>query len=187
MVIGILSLLLSRSKELDKQLRFRYTVRMNIKKEQELLKSTGKLSSHPHIFCVKCQSKTTAFGSNLQNKISKAGGLEELLSSFECRSCRTAEKTPRLPKAPRKNKGLAKSSKAAELIRNMPKMVFAERKPIVLIDNPEFAAEVTAHSCVRPDVFLDSNRSCDFCALYQICKAPNRTLSKQGWQIKVAA
>lgn len=160
---------------------------MNIKKEQELLKSTGKLSTHPHIHCCKCQSKTTAFGSNLQNKISKAGGLEELLSSFECRSCRTAGKPQRLPKAPRKNKGLAKSSKAAELIRNMPKMVFAERKPIVLVDNPDFAAKVTAHSCVRPDVFLDSNRSCDFCALYEVCKAPNRRLSSQGWQMGVAA
>ena len=155
---------------------------MNIKKEQELLKSTGKLSTHPHIFCVKCQSKTTAFGSNLQNKISKAGGLEQLLSSFECRGCRSAGKTPRLPKAPRKNKGIAKQSKAAELIRNMPKMQFAERKPIVLVDNPEFAGEVTAHSCVRPDVFLDSNRSCDFCSLYNVCAAPCRNLSKQGWQ-----
>ena len=160
---------------------------MNIKKEQELLKSTGKLSTHPHIFCVKCQSKTTAFGSNLQNKISKAGGLEELLSSFECRDCRSAGKTPRLPKAPKRNKGLSRENKTAELLRNLPKMVFAERKPIVLVSNPDFAAEVTAHSCVRPDVFLDSNRSCDFCALYQVCKAPNRRLSSQGWQIKVAA
>ncbi len=160
---------------------------MNIKKEQELLKSTGKLSTHPHIFCVKCQGKTTAFGSNLQNKISKAGGLEELLSSFECRACRSAGKTPRLPKAPKRNKRVSRENKTAELLRNLPKMVFAERKPIVLVSNPEFAAEVTANSCVRPDVFLDSNRSCDFCALYQVCKAPNRRLSSQGWQIKVAA
>ena len=160
---------------------------MNIKKEQELLKSTGKLSTHPHIHCSKCEGKTTAFGSNLQNKISKAGGLEELLSSFECRDCRSAGKTPRLPKAPRKNKGLAKESKAAELIRNMPKMVFSERRRISLIEEPAFAAEVTANSCVRPDIFLDSNRSCDFCALYEVCKAPNRRLTSQGWQIKVAA
>ena len=160
---------------------------MNIKKEQELLKSTGKLSTHPHIHCCKCQSKTTAFGSNLQNKISKAGGLEELLSSFECRDCRSRGKTPRLLKAPRKNKELTKSSKAAELIRNMPKMQFTRQEPIVLVSNPEFAAQVTSVACQRPDIFLDSNRSCDFCALYQVCKAPNRRLSSQGWQIKVAA
>jgi hypothetical protein len=136
---------------------------------------------------VKCEDKTTAFGSNLQNKISKAGGLGELLSNFECRSCRNAGKPQRLPKAPKRNKGLSKQSKAAELIKDLPKMQFSERKPIVLVDNPDFAAKVTAHSCVRPDIFLDSNRSCDFCALYEVCKAPNRRLSSQGWQIKVAA
>jgi len=158
-----------------------------IKAEEALLKQTGRLSSHPHIFCIVCEGKTTAFGSNLQNKVSKAGGLEELLSTFKCRSCRNAGKTPRLPKAPKRKKGLSKESKAAALIKDLPKMQFSERKPIVLVDNPEFAGEVTAHSCVRPDVFLDSNRSCDFCALYQVCKAPNRRLSSQGWQMGVAA
>jgi hypothetical protein len=158
-----------------------------IKAEEALLKQTGKLTSHPHIFCVKCEGKTTAFGSNLQNKVSKAGGLGELLSNFECRQCRNAGKTPRLPKAPRKNKGLSKQSKAAEMIKSMPKMQFSERRRISLIDEPDFAAEVTQHSCVRPDIFLDSNRSCDFCALYNVCKAPNRSLSKQGWQMGVAA
>jgi hypothetical protein len=158
-----------------------------IKAEEALLKQTGRLSSHPHIFCVKCEGKTTAFGSNLQNKVSKAGGLGELLSTFECRTCRTAGKPQRLPKAPKRSKRVSKQSKTAELLRNLPKMEFSERKPIVLVTNPEFAAEVTAHSCVRPDIFLDSNRSCDFCALYQVCKAPNRSLSKQGWQMGVAA
>ena len=158
-----------------------------IKAEEALLKQTGRLSSHPHIFCVKCEGKTTAFGSNLQNKVSKAGGLGELLSNFECRSCRTAGKTPRLPKAPKRSKRVSKQSKTAELLRNLPKMEFSERRRISLIEEPEFAAEVTAHSCVRPDIFLDSNRSCDFCALYEVCKAPNRRLSSQGWQMGVAA
>ncbi len=158
-----------------------------IKAEEALLKQTGRLSSHPHIFCVKCEGKTTAFGSNLQNKVSKAGGLEELLSTFKCRQCRNAGKTPRLPKAPKRKKGLSKQSKAAALIKDLPKMQFSERKPIVLVDNPGFAGEVTRHSCVRPDIFLDSNRSCDFCALYEVCKAPNRRLSSQGWQMGVAA
>jgi len=162
-----------------------------IKAEEALLKQTGRLTSHPHIFCVKCESKTTAFGSNLQNKIQKAGSLGNLLSSFECRNCRTAGQTnKRLPKALRKkrgSKGAARQAKTQEMLRNLPTMVFAERKPVVLIDNPEYAAKVTQHSCVRPDIFLDSNRSCDFCALYNVCKAPNRRLSSQGWQLGVAA
>lgn len=150
-----------------------------IKAEEALLKQTGRLTSHPHIFCVKCDSKTTAFGSNLQNKISKAGGLEQLLSSFECRGCRSRGKTPRLPKAPKRSKGLSKDSKAAELIRNMPKMVFQERRPLSLLDNPDLCAQVTAVACQRPDLFLSAGRTCQDCNLYSICSAPCRTLGKK--------
>jgi len=162
-----------------------------IKAEEALLKQTGRLTSHPHIFCVKCEGKTTAFGSNLAGKIQKAGSLEALLSAFECRNCRTAAANKvRLPKAPSKKrgeKGAAKHARTQDLLRNLPSMVFSERRRISLIDEPQVAAEVTAHSCVRPDVFLDSNRSCDFCALYSVCKAPCRRVTSQGWQIKVAA
>jgi hypothetical protein len=158
-----------------------------IKAEEALLKQTGKLTSHPHIFCVKCQGKTTAFGTNLQGKIQKAGGLEPLLTSFVCRTCRTADKPPRIPKAPKRNRKVSRESRKADLLKNLPKMNFTRQEPIVLVQNPEYAAEVTAHSCVRPDVFLDSQRSCDFCSLYEVCKAPNRRLSSQGWQMGVAA
>ncbi len=155
-----------------------------IKAEEALLKQTGKLTSHPHIFCVKCEGKTTAFGTNLAGKIKKAGGLEQLLTSFECRGCRNAGKTPRLPKAPKRNRKASREHRTVELLKNLPSMIFPERKPVVLLDNPEYTARVTAHACQRPDVFLDSNRSCDFCSLYEICKAPNRRLSSQGWQAK---
>jgi hypothetical protein len=162
-----------------------------IKAEEALLKQTGKLTSHPHIFCVKCEVKTTAFGSNLQNKISKAGGLGELLSTFECRDCRTAgQNKQRLPKTPRKKrgaKGAAKEARTQDMLKNLPSMVFSERKPVVLVSNPEYAAEVTSVACVRPDIFLDSNRSCDFCQLYNVCKASCRRLSSQGWQYKAVA
>ena len=161
-----------------------------IKAEEALLKQTGRLTSHPHIFCVKCEGKTTAFGSNLKGKIEKAGSLGELLSTFECRTCRTAgQNKQRLPKAPRKKrgaKGAAKLAKTADLIKNLPQMNFTRQEPIVLVSNPEYAAKVTQHSCVRPDIFLDSGRSCDFCSLYQVCKAPCRNVSKQGWQMAVA-
>ena len=158
-----------------------------IKAEEALLKQTGKLTSHPHIFCVKCEGKTTAFGSNLQGKIERAGGLEPLLSTFVCRECRTAGKPKKAPKAPKRNKKATREYRKVEMLKNLPKMNFVRPEPVVLINNPEYAAIVTAHACQRPDVFLDSNRSCDFCSLYEVCKAPNRKLSSQGWQIKVAA
>lgn len=119
------------------------------------------------------------FGSNLESRIKKYKDLETLLSSFECKACRPKKEKQESTKAPRKNKGLAKDSKAAELIRNMPKMVFAERKPIVLLSNPEFCAQVTSVACQRPDLFLNAGRTCQDCNLYSICSAPCKTLGKK--------
>lgn len=154
-----------------------------IKAEEALLKQTGRLTSHPHIFCVKCEGKTTAFGSNLAGKIQKAGSLEALLSAFECRNCRTAgANKQRLPKAPSKkrgSKGAAKVAKTQEMLRDLPKMQFSDRTPVVLLDNPDFAAMVTSVACQRPDLFLNAGRKCIDCNLYSVCAAPCKNLGKK--------
>ena len=154
-----------------------------IKAEEALLKQTGRLTSHPHIFCVKCEGKTTAFGSNLAGKIQKAGSLEALLSAFECRNCRTAGANKvRLPKAPSKkrgSKGAAKVAKTQDMLRDLPKMQFSDRTPVVLLDNPAFAAMVTSVACQRPDLFLNAGRKCIDCNLYSVCAAPCKNLGKK--------
>jgi hypothetical protein len=161
-----------------------------MKEQIKHYEATGKLLTHPHVLCSKCSGKTTCFGSNLSNRIARFGSLSALLEGFECRNCRPKQNKPHSDKAPSKkrgSKGAAKQAKLEDMLRNVPKMQFSDRTPVILVDNPTFAAEVTAHSCLRPDVFLDSSRTCDFCSLYQVCKAPNRRLSSQGWQIQVAA
>lgn len=157
---------------------------MNIKDELKLLKETGKLSTHPHIHCSKCNGKTTAFGTNLEGKIKKAGGLEQLLNTFECRSCRNIGK-PVIVKVNNrvKKKRKPKELRTSELLKNPPKMSFPPRVRLNLLEHPEVTAELTSTACVRPDIFLDSDRTCDYCNLYELCKAPNRKLSKYGWQV----
>ena len=162
-------------------------MKYDIDHEAALLRGPGKLSTHPHIHCSKCNGKTTAFGTNLTGKIKKAGGLAELLNTFECRACRNAGK----PVIIKVNTGMKKKRKpkelrTSELLKNPPKMNFAPRVRLNLLEHPEITAEVTSVACQRPDIFLDSQRSCDFCNLYQLCKAPNRRLSKAGWQVKKA-
>jgi hypothetical protein len=159
---------------------------MNIKNEIELLKETGKLSSHPHIHCSKCNAKTTAFGTNLQGKIAKAGGLEALLNSFECRNCRNIGKPVVLKVNTQMKKKIKKPKelRTSELLKNPPKMEFAPRQRLSLLEHPELTAELTTVACVRPDIYLDAERTCDYCNLYQMCKAPCRKLSKHGWQMK---
>lgn len=159
---------------------------MNIKNELKLLKETGKLSTYPHIHCSKCNGKTTAFGTNLEGKIKKAGGLEELLTSFECRSCRNAGKPViiRVNTGVKKTKRKPKELRTSELLKHPPKMDFPPRQRLSLLEHPEVTAELTSIACVRPDIYLDSERTCDYCNLYQMCKAPCRKLSKFGWQVK---
>jgi hypothetical protein len=153
-----------------------------IKAEECLLKQTGRLSSHPHIFCVKCGGKTTCFGSNLSNRIARFGSLSALLEGFECRDCRPKAEKPQSPKAPRKKRGsigAAKVAKTAEMLKNLPSMQFSERKPIVLLDNPDFARQVTAFACQRPDLYLNAGRTCVDCNLYSVCAAPCKNLGKK--------
>ena len=156
------------------------------KNETTLLKETGRLSTHPYIHCCKCHGKTTAFGTNLQGKIKKAGSLQELLNSFECRNCRNAGKPiiVKVNTSVKKHKRKPKELPTSELLKNPPSMDFAPRVRLSLLEHPDVAAEITSMACQRPDIFLDSERSCDFCNLYQVCKAPNRRLSKAGWQVK---
>ena len=159
---------------------------MNIKEELKSLKATGRLSTHPHIHCVKCNGKTTAFGSNLEGKIKKAGGLEQLLTSFECRHCRNAGKPViiRVNTGVKKTKRKPKELRTSELLKHPPKMEFPPRQRLSLLEHPELTRELTTVACVRPDIYLDSDRTCDYCNLYQMCQAPCRKLSKHGWQVK---
>jgi hypothetical protein len=155
--------------------------------ELAMLSQTGKLSTHPHIHCATCGGNTTAFGTNLLGKIQKAGGLEPLLSTFACRMCRNAAKPVivRVNKhVKRMNKRKPKELRASELIKHPPRMEFAPRERLSLLQHPILAAEVTAIACARPDIYLDAARSCDYCNLYQLCQAPCRRLSKHGWQVK---
>lgn len=153
-------------------------MKKSIQDQVKQYQETGKLPTHPHIHCSKCQEKTVMAYGNLSKRVQKFGGIEQLLTSFTCKACRPErEKVVRVKREFKRKKG-----KRVE----MPSMKFSPRTPVVLNENPDFAAEVTNHSCWRPDIFLDSERTCDFCPIYNVCKAPCRNLSKHGYQLEVA-
>ena len=161
--------------------------------ENERYKTTGKLSSHPHILCTGCGDKVTAFGKNLDNKIVKAGGVQELIDTFKCKSCKAVSqgKAP-IPKVkkerkPRQSKASAREKRVAEMIASAPKFNSAPPQSIILVDNPKVAADTTRNGCWRPDIFLNNDRTCDFCSLYNVCASPNRKVSKRGWRAEAAS
>ncbi len=160
------------------------TTTTTIQQEERSLKATGRLSSHPFICCTGCGKKVTAFGQNLKGKIQRAGGLVELLERFKCRGCLLPGFVVKEHKI-KKQKTKKRQNRIQELMNNIPKITFTKREPLSLYDNPDLTAEITATGCFRPDIFLDSGKTCDYCPLYNLCKAPNRKLSSAGWQVEL--
>lgn len=161
-----------------------------MKHQIDSYKDTGKLTTHPYIPCITegCDSKTTCFGQNLQSKIVKIGSLEELLTSFKCRQCRSKEenstgkvKVMKVVKKKRVTKADTRAALVKEMIYNAPKMNFSVKKPTAFLkDSPDIVRGITTNgSCIRPDIFLNSGRNCDDCGYSVHCQSRVKTFSKR--------
>ena len=153
---------------------------------------TGKLLTYPYVLCGTegCEAKTTCFGQNLQSRIDKVGSLENFLTSFKCRHCRTGnEKKTKVVKAIRKTRITKADTRAAlvrEMIHNAPKMNVSIRKPTPFLkDSPELIRSITdGGSCIRPDIFLNAGRQCDDCCYNSHCKSSVKTFSKKYKEVE---
>lgn len=137
-----------------------------IKEWSEEYKTTNSLPSKK-VPCTSCEAEVTMFSVNLHNRVSKFGGIENLLTTFKCRSCSTSPK-PTVVKVIKKK--MEKEVKQEDIKTH----IYIPKPPTVinLLENPEEAAKLTYTECMRPDIFLDNNRSCDFCSLINICSCP---------------
>ena len=149
--------------------------------------SIDKLPTHPYVLCSTpgCESKTTCFGQNLESKIKQYGGLNQLLNTFKCRQCRPAKQPLNAPKLkrnkpPRISKAQARIERVQEMMSTMPKMDYSAKQPVAFLrDLPETVRSITTNgSCIRPDIFLDSNRVCDDCGYNISCQSNVKTFSK---------
>ena len=154
---------------------FKFRHNNSMKNKEAFIKSyneTGKGTSNK-ISCTKCNAEVTAFGSNLEGKIKKAGSLEILLDTFVCRGCKSSA-------APKKEKKISvrllKREKKEE-IKNyvIPKMKWSIPKNTFLKDEPELIESVTQFSCAAPALFLNNGKSCDGCAFWNNCQCPIKT------------
>jgi len=140
---------------------------MKINKEEFIrsYNATGKGTSNK-IPCTKCDGSSTAFGSNLEGKIKKAGSLEILLDTFTCRSCKS------LAKPKREKKIIIKASKTEEkeeVVYVIPKMKGFIPTNAFLKDTPELVQSMTNFSCVSPQYYLVHGRKCTGCIFADNC------------------
>lgn len=152
-------------------------MKINITAWIETFESTGKLPES-RIPCSNetCNTTTTCFGSNLNNKIAKHGGLMNLLTTFKCRDCRSAERpVVAVSKAPRKVKPTTPSSQEHDM-----SPVYVDAQAVPTRYNLEDAAQVqelTTGACQRPDIYLDNHKACDGCGLYEHCACKFKRLA----------
>ncbi len=133
-------------------------------------KDTGKLLSHPHVFC-SCGNKTTMFGTNLEARIKQFGGsLEKLLTGFKCRECRNVGK-PQKPVKIKKVKKKKLLEKNENQRYDIPAYKYEPPVSINLVTNADVCRELTRNQCWRPDIYLNNARTCDKCALHRNCSS----------------
>lgn len=152
--------------------------------------TTGKLPQI-NIPCSKCKAGIVAGHDNLRSKVKKYGGIKPLLTTFVCRECKTGTLGSVAPSTVARKvrvvKKLVKISKAEqkrEAIRNYeipkvnPNHVSVRYSIDDLANNVDLAREFTNGVCIRPQLFLNNDRSCDDCVLYTNCACNAKTLSK---------
>lgn len=151
---------------------------MKNKEQLEAYKKSGHLINKK-IQCNKCAQEITCFGSNLEGKIKKFGSIENLLETFNCRKCVSASKPKKIViKAIKREK-----KPVEEIVYEIPKMKFSIPRNVLLSDAPDIIESVSKNgSCIRPDIYLNNDRSCNGCSLYNNCLASIKNLK----HIKVA-
>jgi hypothetical protein len=126
------------------------------------------------IECNECSTLITCFGSNLEGKIKNFGSLTDLLSNFKCRKCVSASKPKKIVIKATK---VSKKEKAKEKTVDIPKMKFSVKRDVLLSEAPDLIESVSKNgSCIRPDIYLNNDRSCNGCSLYNNCLASIKNL-----------
>jgi len=186
-------------------------VKINVAEWLKHFSATGKLPSL-RIPCTSddCDVTTTCFGTNLEGRVLRTtGGLSTLLSEFKCRACSNKAKgiVPKVkvvkeikvrakkPDKPPKEKKVSKRSAKKTAKQNHVEALKNAVKTMDISNNagpqrvnfkdPESVRDLTTNSCQRPDIYLDNERACDGCHIYELCACNARQLLADTGRKKV--
>jgi len=133
---------------------------------------------HARIICGKCQSDFASL-KGLGSKVAFdrcENDPSRVLKETLCKDCRSLE--PKIKKVKVYTKEELED-RAEEIRRNLPKIDFnKERVVIDLVKNKDACIEHTKYACLRPDVYLDNDRTCDTCTIRKWCSCPIKKFSK---------
>lgn len=158
---------------------------------------TGKLPSND-IPCNKCTMGITCTHGNLHSKVKKFGGINNLLTKFVCKTCKSNVKEEADLQQPRvkKDKVAVERKRAIQREEDIQKGIAPNdngRYNIPTIDlnptrksysieqiaqDPQLTHELTTGCCLKPQLFLNNDSNCTGCQLYENCNAGCKNLPK---------
>jgi hypothetical protein len=126
------------------------------------------------------------FGTNLTNRVEKFGSLEDLLTTFTCKGCRNAGKPKKEPKFKKvKKPGKVKIEKDENKVYDIPKVNLNAPHEYINLKTDKDNAPKHLQVCWRPDLYLNWDRSCNGCNLYENCRAAcKRMVNDSGKKVK---
>lgn len=156
--------------------------------------STGKLPQI-NIPCSKCNLGITAGHENLRKKVVKYKGIDNLLKSFVCKSCKEAsapttraERPAPVRRVKTPSNNVLKRDHTGKFV--IPQVKLIKDNPVYTIvdiaKSKELTQEFTNGSCMQPHVYLNNDSTCDACPLYDNCGCSMKNLSR-AMQRKLAA
>ena len=139
----------------------------------------NKKFPHNRILCGVCH---VGFASMKGIAISKAfercdGDVIRVLTETKCKDCKALD--PKEKKQPKILTPEEMEARAEQIRRNLPKIDFhKERQVFNLTKDKDACILHTQFSCLRPDVYLDNDRTCDYCSINKHCACPIKKFSK---------
>lgn len=147
---------------------------------------TTKKLPEKEVPCSQCNTKVTMWSTNLTNRLTKFRGIRDLLTNFKCRGCSTSKakvfKTLKVAKLDKVKliPVIPVVSEVKETKYAMTKSINSGSSTVIDLVNDAEACKIhTEGACHRPDIFLDNDRSCNKCRLYENCRASCRKLSDE--------
>ena len=135
-----------------------------------------------------CTVETTCFSTNLKNRvIAHQEGVRGVLRDFKCRGCRSvANGVSDKPKLARVAKAVKKTTTKKEVKDTRVEALKEAARSFVVDPNrvsvkynfndAESVKQLTDGTCQRPDIYLNNDRACDGCALYEHCACASKQL-----------
>ena len=137
---------------------------------------------HDKIMCSKCKSIQVSLKGRGKKVIFDAcdSDPKRILTETVCKSCREKFYPTEKKKKEYVPETLEERELRIEEIRaSLPKIdLHKERISIDLTKDHEACAKYTKNMCMRPDIFLDNDRTCDKCSIRKYCACRIKKFSK---------